>query len=629
MQEALESNATGDGTESRSAATPSHALRRLLSVETRSTRRTRARIAAALYAAAALLGLISFVLVPGPQFAGWQRLAIAGLAVATIAGASLVLLLADHIGLFTMHVTSIVSTLVVGVVQVIAVDEPTVVGAGLLYIWVAVFVGLFYRPWGIVGQLAWIAVVQLVAMRLVDTPAIVSHLTLAMGTCAAAAFAVAVPMRFLRNRAATDTLSGFFNRSHALALVAGELRQLRKPGESVTLIVVSLSGMKAINKLYGQKAGDRVLRTASQRVHAVAGHSGLLARFSGDEFLLWSSLLDTTAARELAARLHDAIQQPMEAAPAEARLSASIGIASTNAAGTSADRLVADAGVAVQRARQAGRGHTVIFDDALRAVLAAEAQLDMEIARGLRQGEFRLHYQPLIDLKTRETVGVEALIRWQHPQRGLLAPDTFIPRAEQSDLICDLGAWVLAQAARQLAAWQQAGETRLHMAVNISGRHVLSGRLVDDIRAATEQAGIDGRHLVVEITETVLVHASHIGTVLAELRDLGVAVSIDDFGTGYTSIAGLGSIPADIVKIDRSFVTHPNPAKRGLVRLIAHAAHIAGARVVAEGIETAEVAAALRVDGIEYGQGYFFARPQPPEALPMGGMAPPRVGVAA
>jgi EAL domain-containing protein (putative c-di-GMP-specific phosphodiesterase class I) len=294
------------------------------------------------------------------------------------------------------------------------------------------------------------------------------------------------------------------------------------------------------------------------------------------------------------------------------RVGASVGLAICVDNYVDASRLLSEADAAAYRAKQAGRGRVSVFDDALRDELARRADLEAAITEGLERGEFVLHYQPVVDLRTGRPRGAEALIRWNRPGHGLVPPAEFIPAAEESRLINDIGRWTLREAAAQLARWDaELGRHDLTVAVNISGRHLVSEELVADVRTALDAAGIAAHRLVVEVTETVLVDDLSATRNLTALREMGVRVSIDDFGTGFTSIGQLLSLPVDELKIDRSFVASTDPAQLELVELMARAAHAFGLHVVAEGVEEAVQLDRLAGCAVESAQGFHFAYPQP------------------
>jgi diguanylate cyclase (GGDEF)-like protein len=432
--------------------------------------------------------------------------------------------------------------------------------------------------------------------------------------------------REIAHQAAYDSLTGLANRAHLLALIEAALHRARRSGSQLALLCIDLDRFKAVNDTFGHAAGDEVLRAVAERMRAVVRAGDTVGRLSGDEFvILIEPLEETSELLELGARLIAAVSAPIRVGGRDVAVGVSIGAAVSSDGSTDADALLHHADAATYRAKTAGRGRVELFDEALRRQLDVQADTESAIRTGLSAGEFLLHYQPVLDLSTGRVEGYEALIRWQRPGHGLVVPDDFIPIAEQSTLICDLGRWVLGQATEQLAQWRRdvPAAGGLTMAVNISGRHLASPGVVEDVVTALRESGLPASALVVEITETVLVDRLSTSVRLQELRALGVGVSIDDFGTGYTSIGQLQHLHVDTLKIDKSFVSSGGPGSVELVRLMINAAHAFGLRVVAEGIEDPDQLALLRGLACDSGQGYLFARPQPVSAL----SAPNRAGL--
>ncbi|WP_369256106.1 putative bifunctional diguanylate cyclase/phosphodiesterase [Geodermatophilus amargosae] len=438
----------------------------------------------------------------------------------------------------------------------------------------------------------------------------------------------------LAHRATHDPLTELPNRAQALTLVTSALHRARRSSETTGLLFVDLDGFKGVNDAHGHAAGDTVLREVAARMRALVRAGDVVCRLGGDEFVVLVEPVETVRdLQELAERLIAAVSAPIELAGATVRVGASIGIAVSRDGGADADVLFAEADTAAYRAKQHGRGRAEVFDEALRSALALRAETEAAITAALGNGEMRLHYQPVVDVAGRRLHGYEALVRWQRD--GVpVPPDDFIPVAESSGLICDLDRWVLGEATRQLAAWRAEhppapGGPEPTMAVNVSGRHLTDPRVVTDVAEALAASGLPPHLLVLEVTETVLVDDPVAMTHLSRLRDTGVAIAIDDFGTGYTSIGQLRHMPVDTLKIDRSFVTSPDPGQRELVALIIRAAHTFGLSVVAEGVEEPEQLQRLREQACDHAQGYLLHRPLPAEAagallrpLPAGVPAP-------
>jgi diguanylate cyclase (GGDEF)-like protein len=427
-----------------------------------------------------------------------------------------------------------------------------------------------------------------------------------------------IAQRELAHRAAHDALTELPNRAQALNLIDQALHRAQRSSTKTAVMFVDLDHFKAVNDNFGHAAGDEVLQNVARRMLRVVRDGDSVARLGGDEFVvLLENISDEADVVKLAARIVEQLSAEMLIDQRAVRIGASVGIAFCRDSYVDADRLLQEADAAAYRAKNAGRGRVEVFDDGLRTELKRRAELELAIAAGLATGEFVLYYQPVVDLKSGDTVGVEALARWIRPGLGLVPPDHFIPVAEQSTLINDIGRWVLHEATRQLRQWEQgdASTSHLTMAVNISGRHLASNQLMTDVIDALADSGVDPNRLVLELTETVLVDDPVATRNMQALRGLGVQIAIDDFGTGFTSIGQLPRLPVDTLKIDRSFIASADPAHQELVRLIVAAAHAFDLSVVAEGIEYQHQADKLRDANVECGQGFLFARPQPPATV--------------
>ncbi|GAA3602289.1 hypothetical protein GCM10022223_17570 [Kineosporia mesophila] len=419
----------------------------------------------------------------------------------------------------------------------------------------------------------------------------------------------------LQHQAAHDALTNLPNRAYLLELTTAALHRARRGGNEVAVLFVDLDYFKRVNDTLGHAAGDEVLQVTAGRMRSVLRVGDTLGRQGGDEFVV---LIDPVPApaelMEIAGRLVAAVSEPINVAGSHAVIGASVGIALARDAQVDADQLLQDADMAAYRAKTNGRGRAEMFDADLRAELAARAQLEADIQLGLTQDQFELHYQPVMDVATGRLRGYEALIRWRHPERGMVPPDAFLPTAEQSTLICAIGRWTLNHATRQLVAWTEqdpAGHADATMAVNISGRHLATRSLIDEVRQALTDSGLTPKRLILEITETVLMEEPAADAHLRALRQIGVTVSLDDFGTGYTSIGQLQKLQVDTLKIDQSFLHSPDPGTAALVQLMITAAHAFGLDVVAEGVENQEQLDRLAAIGCESAQGYYLGRPAP------------------
>ncbi len=414
----------------------------------------------------------------------------------------------------------------------------------------------------------------------------------------------------LAYQAAHDSLTDLPNRARAMESIAAALNRTRRSGELLGLLFVDLDGFKAVNDTFGHAAGDEVLKIVAARLRAEVRGGDLVARLGGDEFVVLLEPLDTEAdALPIAERLVAAAARPIPINDRFAHIGASVGLAISQDASADAGRLLHEADIAVYRAKRSGRGRVEVFDDALRHELAERSELEAALVNAIATDELVVHYQPIIDLPTGAVTGYEALVRWERPGYGLLSPAEFIPTAEASTLICDLDVWVLRRATRQAAEWAGAGQPSRTMSVNISGRHLSTPRIVDDVYDALVDSGLPAGQLVLEITETALVEDLVAIQHLEQLRSLGVAISIDDFGTGYNSVARLQHLPVDVIKIDRSFLDTTQKSTRILLELMIHAAHAFGLPVVVEGVEYPEQLDALRFMDCESVQGFYLSRP--------------------
>ena len=416
----------------------------------------------------------------------------------------------------------------------------------------------------------------------------------------------------LRQLAFHDPLTLLANRNLFRDRVQHALNLAQRRHTEVAVMFLDLDNFKNINDSQGHDAGDRLLQAAAQRLVTNTRASDTVARLGGDEFAV---LLEGFAAAEevetLAAQLVDALNQPLVVSNTELRVGASIGIA-ISTPGVDTGALLSNADVAMYHAKAAGKNRFVVFQPEMQELLHERLRFEADLGHALARQEFFLEYQPIVDLGTRSLLGIEALVRWRHPQVGVLLPARFIPIAEECGQINELGRWVLAQACRDLVAWRPsvAGGTELRVAVNISGRHLQHGDLVTDVAAALAQSGLEAGNLVIELTESTIMYNTDANLErLHQLKALGVRLAIDDFGTGYSSLSYLHRFPIDILKIDRSFVGRLTNSDNGpeLARAVITLGETLGLDTVAEGIECEPQIAALLELGCVAGQGFLFA----------------------
>jgi diguanylate cyclase (GGDEF)-like protein/PAS domain S-box-containing protein len=424
----------------------------------------------------------------------------------------------------------------------------------------------------------------------------------------------------LSRQAFYDSLTGLANRALFDDRMRHALAQADRRGHRLAVLLLDLDGFKLINDSLGHQAGDQVLVMVAQRIEACCRLSDTVARLGGDEFaVLLEEGVDERAAEIVAGRLLDILREPFLIKGREMHVSGSIGIALHEGSAASTDDLLRDADAAMYCAKSRGRDRCELFEPSMHTRAVQLFELNTDLQKGLDQGQFVVHYQPILDLAAEELQGVEALVRWQHPERGLLMPDEFIPVAEQSGLIVPLGTWVLREACRQVQAWREAFPDRApSLSVNLSPRQLYEPDLVDHVRAVLEDTGFDPGLLILEITEGALLQGvEETKRKLADLKRLGVRLAIDDFGNGSTTLAYLGEFPVDILKIDRSFIRgmSDNPEGRILVQAILDLARALHLDTVAEGIEMQEQRAELLTSGCVSGQGFFFAHPVVPERI--------------
>ncbi|WP_375453554.1 putative bifunctional diguanylate cyclase/phosphodiesterase [uncultured Methylobacterium sp.] len=410
-----------------------------------------------------------------------------------------------------------------------------------------------------------------------------------------------------RHDGLTDLLNRMALREHGLDLL-GQSRT--EGGRRVAMLCLDLDRFKLVNDTYGHGAGDALLRAVSERICARVRSGDLVARLGGDEFAVLHRVADAAGAVALAERLIAQVSAPYEIGGYTVAVGMSVGIAMAEEAADDIDRLLKNADTALYRAKSAGRGTACLFEAAMDEAAEARRDLERELAAALVQGAFELHYQPLLDLASDTITGVEALIRWRHPERGLIPPATFIPVAEETGMIVGLGEWVLNQACREAATWP----ARITVAVNVSAVQLRHRDFVQMVFLALAASGLRPDRLELEITEGVLLEdtEANIAT-LHLLRRAGIRISIDDFGTGYSSLSYLRRFPFDKIKIDRSFVQDAGPATDtgAIIRALVGLGVSLGITTLVEGIETEGQLATVRAEGCQEMQGFLFSPPRP------------------
>ena len=420
-----------------------------------------------------------------------------------------------------------------------------------------------------------------------------------------------------------DALTGLPNRALFLErLDRSLLRSKRDQAYVFAVLLLKLEGLAAINETLGPSASDQLLIEASQRLSRHVRSLDSVARLAGDEFLiLLDDLKTATNAGRVATRIQQAVALPFAFGGREVNLSTGLGITASPTGYNSPENMLRDAGAALHRATSLGKGSFVMFDATMHAHAMARLKLEADLRRALEREEFKLHYQPIVSLETGRIAGFEALLRWQHPERGLVSPIDYIHVAEETGLILPIGRWIILEACRQLHSWQTQHVTTasLTMSVNLSGKQFNDPDLLPFIEQILKDTALVGDALKIEITESVMMeNVESAAILLLKLKTLhNVHACIDDFGTGYSSLSYLQRLPIDYLKIDQSFVARMggDPKSLEIIHTIISLAKTLGAKVIAEGAETAEQVALLKAWKCQYGQGYYFSPPLPANAV--------------
>jgi diguanylate cyclase (GGDEF)-like protein len=422
----------------------------------------------------------------------------------------------------------------------------------------------------------------------------------------------------LFQRAHYDSLTGLPNRDLFGDRLRQEIARCRRDGNAFAVMFLDLDHFKAVNDSHGHGAGDQLLCEAAERLRATLREGDTVCRHGGDEFtVLATGVREQGEVMPIAQKIIDAMSQPFVVHGQACFLSASIGIAIYPDNGDDADALLKHADTAMYRAKAAGRRLAMFFEERMNAEAVARLAIDRELRRALERNELVLHYQPQVELKHDKVVAAEALVRWNHPERGLLGPGYFIPVAEQSDLISAVGRWVMEEACRQMQAWRRQGLPLERVSVNVSARQFAAPDFIEHVRATVVDPGL-AASIEFEITESVLLErGDELAGKLTQLSDLGCSIALDDFGTGFSSLAYLKRLPVHAVKIDRMFVEDIDRTSdaRALVEAMIAMSHVLGKWVVAEGAERETQASILQGLDCDLVQGYCFAKPLPAAEL--------------
>jgi diguanylate cyclase (GGDEF)-like protein/PAS domain S-box-containing protein len=430
--------------------------------------------------------------------------------------------------------------------------------------------------------------------------------------------------KLLELRTIHDDLTGLPNRALVMDRLAHALHREVRSGGSVAVLFIDLDRFKSVNDTRGHETGDAVLVAAARRLETMVRAGDTVGRLSGDEFVVIAENLEgDPRAEALADRIVEGFKEPLEAGDQHVVVGASVGMVLADATGNvTPERLLREADTAMYRAKGAGRGRFELFDYVMRREVSDRLQLARELEDALPRGELRLEYQPVVSLSDGVVAACEALLRWDHPRRGVVVPPVaFIPLAEQNGLILPIGDWVLEQACRQAAEWRREGRD-LSVSVNVSPSQLAQPGFADRVDAIVRRVGLPAQCLCLELVEaTVARQPDRIGDTLRDLRSRGVRIALDDFGTGATSLAHFRGLPLDVIKLDRAFVSglREGETSRAIVTALLSLADGLGMSVVAEGVEREDQAAELRGLGCGLVQGFWFGRPERPESLPLDG----------
>ena len=428
--------------------------------------------------------------------------------------------------------------------------------------------------------------------------------------------------RQLEHHAFYDTVTGLANRALFKNRVDHALAQGQRAGRAVAVLFMDLDDFKIVNDSFGHAIGDALLKEVGERVSAALRSADTAARLGGDEFAILLENTDDSHPDEVAARIFDALDAPFQIEGKELGVRASIGIAFGNGKGgaKATDELLRNADVAMYTAKGQGKSRCEVYQPTMHKSMLRRLELKSDLQRALEQNEFVLHYQPVIDLETQTISGLEALVRWEHPERGTIPPLEFIPLAEETGLIIPLGSWVLDTACREARRLQQKFPQKppLSVSVNLSSRQLQWPGIVAEVRNALRASGLPPNSLTLEVTESVMMQNVELSVLrLQELKALRVRIAIDDFGAGYSSLNYIRRFPVDILKVDKSFIDRIDEGGEGLAltAAIIDLAKVLKLRPVAEGVERSAQLDRLRELGCDYGQGYYFARPATTEAV--------------
>ncbi|PLS18680.1 hypothetical protein CVD28_06015 [Bacillus sp. M6-12] len=423
--------------------------------------------------------------------------------------------------------------------------------------------------------------------------------------------------RKLKHQATHDSLTNLPNWYMINDYLAGALARCQKSNKELAVMFLDLDRFKFVNDTKGHKAGDLVLKKVAERLAASVRDGHVVARKSGDEFIIVLEDADKASVIATAKRVLKSFKEPFFDTNEEVFISTSIGISLFPQDGNTPDTLIHKADKAMYMAKKQGKNNFQFVKTESDKALTRKVQLESALRKAIQNDELMLHYQPQLELKTGKLKGVEALLRWNHPVFGSISPMEFIPIAEETGIIVQIGEWVIDEACRQNRIWQDEGFTPIRIAVNVSALQFQNSRLIKNIRQTLENYELDPELLELEITESVMHDLEDTFHIFADLKEIGVKISIDDFGTGYSSLSVLHKLTMDYVKIDKSFVQEiwTSPTSATLVKTIIDIGSTMNFKLIAEGIEDEDQAKFLEDNGCHLGQGYYYSRPLPTEEI--------------
>jgi len=406
-----------------------------------------------------------------------------------------------------------------------------------------------------------------------------------------------------------DSLTTLPNRTSFNRVLTDAIHTAQEKGSEVAVLFMDLDRFKTVNDTMGHTAGDKLLQSVASRLIDKLAGFGYISRQGGDEFTILLENANRDTAECLATRIITSMAEPLIVNETELYISPSVGISMYPQDGTTIDQLLRNADAAMYAAKEKGKNNFQFFTAQLHHAISSRLELERDLRRAIEKEQLELWYQPKVNLKSNELIGVEALLRWNHPTQGMIFPDRFIQIAEETNLIVPIGEWVLSEACRQMKNWYDQGITDINVAVNISLKQFMHDDFPSLISKVLTDIELPPQYLELEITESVAQNAQHSIKVLDKIKQLGVSISIDDFGTGYSSLSYLSQFPIDRLKIDQSFVRNLNENNQAIIRTILDIANHMGISVIAEGVETITQVEFLKHLNCQEAQGYYFSKP--------------------